>query len=160
MGELSRILSRKIRDELTADTGHFKEKSEELFGITSIILTHILIKRKLKNADETILPRKAFSLFLTFTHIILDNYDPSVNISEEVDRDLFEKQQKIIKVSKNTQLKFLLEMLGLSYISPGIPNIIDGFGDSDKVLKLKKTMINFLELLRERRRERVRTRSR
>ena len=67
IGELAKILSTKIRDELEDDTGRFKETAEELFGITSIILTYILIKRKFDNPTEEILPRKAISLFLTFS---------------------------------------------------------------------------------------------
>ena len=160
IGELAKILSTKIRDELEDDTGRFKETAEELFGITSIILTYILIKRKFDNPTEDILPRKAISLFLTFSHIILNNFEETDNIPEEIKIDLLQNKQKIINVSKNTQFKFLLEMMGLTYISPGIPNVIYGVDSAHKTLKFKNTIINLLENLRERRRERERVRER
>lgn len=160
IGELTEILSTKIREELREDTGRFKDTAEEMFGIVSIMLTYILIQRKLNKPDEEILPRKAISLFLTFAQVILNNINEEDDIPEEIQIDLLLEKQKMIKVSKNTQFKFLLEMMGLTYISPGIPNVIYGVDDSHKTLKLKGSIINLLENLRERRRERERVRER
>jgi len=160
IGELTEILSTKIGEELREDTGRFKDTAEEMFGIVSIMLTYILIQRKLNKPDEEILPRKAISLFLTFAQVILNNIKEEDDIPKEIQIDLLLEKQKMIKVSKNTQFKFLLEMMGLTYISPGIPNVIYSVDDSHKTLKLKGSIINLLENLRERRRERERVRER
>lgn len=153
MGELTELIVPKINDELTSDTGKFKETVEEMFGITSIMLTYILIKKKLEDPENTILPRKAISLFLTFNQIILNNYAETDDIPEEFNLDILTDQQKIINVSKSTQFKFILEMLGLTYITPGIPNIISSVDSAHKTMKLKKTIVNFLEYQRERLRD-------
>ena len=160
IGDLTSILSTRIRLELTSETGKFKETAEEMFGITSIMLTYILIKQKFENPNDQIMPRKAISLFLTFAQVILNNIKEKDDIPKEIQIDLLIEKQKMIKVSKNTQFKFLLEMMGLTYISPGIPNVIYGVDDSHKTLKLKGSVINLLENLRERRRERERIRER
>jgi len=160
MGKLSKILTIRIRDELSEDAERFKAAAEEMFGITSIILTNILIKKKLDDPEKRILPRKAISLFLTFAHIIKDNIEPGKDIPSEFHRSLLEEQQKIICVSKNTQLKFMIELLGLTYISPGIPNIVSSVDNSRGTLKFKNNTINLLEYMRERLRERERERER
>jgi len=160
IGDLTNLVTKKIKDELTNDTGKFKETAEEMFGIVSIMLTYILIKKKLKDPESTILPRKAISLFLTFNQIILENFGETDDIPQDVSIDLFTEQQKLINVSKSTQFKILLEMLGLTYISPGIPNIISNVDSSYKTLKFKDTIRNFLEYERERLRERERIRKR
>lgn len=160
IGDLTKLIVPKIKDEITSDTGKFKETAEEMFGITSIMLTYILIKKKLENPENNILPRKAISLFLTFNQIILDNFAETADIPEEFNINLLAEQQKIIKVSKNTQFKFILEMLGLTYITPGIPNVISNVDSSHKTLKFKKTIVNLLDYERERLRDRERSRIR
>jgi len=160
MGNLSKILTIRIRDELSEDAERFKAAAEEMFGITSIILTNILIKKKLNNPEKRILPRKAISLFLTFAHIIKDNIESGKDIPSEFHKSLLDEQQKLICVSKNTQLKFMLELLGLTYISPGIPNIVSSVEHSRGTLKFKNNTINLLEYMRERLRERERERER
>ncbi len=160
IGDLSRILSRRISAGFREGAEERKDAAEEMFGFTSIILTYLLIKRKFNNPDEKILPRKAISIFITFAYLILENYNDTDDIPSILNRDTLEQQQKKLKVGRSTQLKSLYEMLGLSYISPGITNIIDGFGESNMDLRLKPTIINLLENLRERRRERERIRSR
>ena len=160
IGALSKILSNSIREGFQEGAEKRKDAAEEMFGFTSIILTFLLIKRKFNYPDEKILPRKAISIFTTFAFLILNNYNAIDEIPSILNRDTLEQQQKNLKVGSSTQLKSLYEMLGLSYISPGITNIIDGFGESNMELRLKPTIINLLENLRERRRERERIRSR
>ena len=164
-GKLTQILVKKIRNELITDKHdesnrkRFKKAATEMFGIVSIILTYILMEKKFEDPKNQWLPRKALSVFLTLVHIILKHYnDPE--IPKEFSRDLLDEQHSVLKLTKDGRLRIMLEMLGLTYITPGKTNIISNVDKDQKSLMLNDEMVLLLERLRERRRARIRTRNR
>ena len=165
-GELTEMLVRKIRPELFLDPRdktnrrRRKRSMQEMFGIVSIVLTYVLLKKKLKNPKGKILPRKAMSLFLTLAQIILSNYSSGSKIPNSFSRNLLDEQHSNMKLTRNTQIKFMMELLGLSYVSPGKTNVIANVDAATKTFYLNDEVKDLLEYWRERRRDRLRTRRR
>lgn len=165
-GELARISIKRIRDELITDKTNktnrkrFKSAAQEMFGITAVMLTKILLEKKLKDPVNQWMPRKSISVFLTLSKIIRLNFTEGVKIKKQFPKDLMDEMQALIKVSKDGRIRILLEMLGLSYITPGKTNIISNISKAEKDLLLNNEMLNLLEYLRERIRERDRERER
>ncbi len=154
----AQTLALQLRDALTTNPNEIKEPAERFFGIISIVLTNALIHRKMADPTRGILPRKAISLFLLFTSIIIESERTGNPIPNQIDLTLINQQHERIKLSKGTQNNFFYELLGFSIRSPGKTNIIARVDLANETLYLKDTVINALTRLRDRKRNRIRVR--
>jgi len=163
-GELTDMVVRRVSRELDptipANRRRRKRSMQEMFGIVSMVLTYVLMKKKLTNPKGKVLPRKSLSLFLLLTHHILNNYTVGTDIPETFSMNLLNEQHSLMKLPKRTQMKFMFEMLGLSYVSPGKTNVISNVDMGSQTLYLNEEVRELLEYWRERRRDRFRTRHR
>lgn len=157
-GDLAQNLATQLRDALERNPNEIKEPAEQFFGIISLILTNALIKRKIADPTQVILPRKAISLFLLFANIIIQSENNGTPIPNTIDISFIKEQCKIIGLTDDTINNLFYELMGFSIRSPGKTNIIKQVDLSDEKVILKDNVVKFLERERDRRRDRIRVR--
>lgn len=158
IGPVARFLVPRIIDDIKNGSGPLREHLIQLFGITSIVLSLVLLKRKVNGREHAPVPKKFLSLFLSFVEIINDNMSGPDSIPSIITTEKFQSIQRKLNLPRSTQKRFLFEMFGLTFHTPGRPNIIARMDPATNELVLKPEVINLLEFLRERKRDRERER--